>query len=755
MLWVVPGEYNILENGYATLSPFFSIVPTILIVLIPALSMKVFSEEKRLKTLELLLTRPVGPEKIIFSKISAIFAVLLIAFLFTFIYVISIAYYALPLNDIDFGSITGSYIGLLFLTFTFISISVFASSISSNQVISFIIGLLLCAFFYYGFDLLSEMIFSGKTQLWIQSLGIHFHFQSIQRGVIDSRGVIWMLFISGIFFLLTYCVLNRNKKNYLKFVSLFSIVLISFVVLNRFFHFRYDLTAEKRYTLSPQSRKMIEEIGQPLKIQLYLTGDLNAGFIRLKQETLNLLNEFSTIAPGKIEIQVIDPYEKDNNFISDLNNKGIAGIAVNEKKEGGSITQKILFPWIMINYGENSKPVSLLVNQKNKSGEENLNASIENIEYQLISSINSLIRGTIRKIAFIEGHQELPETALADASDFLSHFYQIDRGYLSNDINQLNDYQVIIIAGPQSPFSEKEKFILDQYLMKGGKIVWLVNGAKIQPELLINTGESPSMINDINLNDLFFTYGVRINPVFMQDMQCVEFQHQPFYYAPLLNPSGNHLITKGIMPVKSKFVSTIDFVGNNTFIQKTPLLFGSGHSHIVKVPEMISLHEEYDKSHFSTIKKEITAVLLEGNFESLFTNRTIPEGITANKIITKSLHTQMIVIACEEIIANEISGYGKDTHIWPLGYDQESEIQFGNRDFIVNSINYLTDDTNIMSLRNKKFQLRLLDRQRVRAAGVYPVLVNVILPSILPVFLFGLLWFLRKRRYSKAFKTNQ
>lgn len=763
MLWIIPGEYNIPEGGYATLSPFFVLSPVLLLALIPALSMRAFSEEKGLKTLELLMTRPIGLMKIIFSKIGAVLMFLLVIFCLTSVYVLSIVYYALSINDIDFGAIMASYIGLFFLSSVFVSIAVFASSISSNQVISFISGLLLCLFFYYGFELLSVLLPSGKFQWWMQNLGLHFHFQSLQRGVIDSRDIAWMLLVMGFFVSCTYFVLNKNKNNHLSFVSIS--ILVGLLVFNYFFHFRMDLTAEKRYTLNPQSKKILENLDKPLEIQLYLTGDLNSGFTRLKQETLNLLDECSNIVPGKIQVHVTDPYEnKDDKYLAWLSEKGITGVVVNERGKGGAVSQKIIFPWIMMTYGDKSKAVPLLIHQKNKSGEENLNLSIENIEYELITSINSLIRGNIKKIAFIEGHQELPETAVVDASDLLSRFYQVDRGALSDDINQLDGYQAVIISGPQVPFSEKDKFVLDQYLMKGGKICWLVNGAKIQPEILAKRGESPSMVNGINLDDMFFNYGVRINPVFLQDMQCLEilvntweegtesvFEPQPFFYAPLLKPDVNHLITKNIMPVKSKFTSTIDFVGNDTAIKKTPLLSGFGYSHIIHVPEMISLHEEYDEKYFSDTNKQVVAALLEGKFHSLFVSRQAPEGIAAGKIITKSPSTKMIVIANEEIIANEISGYGKDTRIWPMGYDRYANIQFGNRDFIVNAVNYLTDDINVMSLRSKQFQLRLLDKQKIHSAGIYLVLCNLVFPSLFLILLFCILWFVRKRRYTSVF----
>ncbi len=757
LLWLIPGKYNIPEAGYASLDVFFSLVPVLLVVLIPGLSGRAFADEKNKGNLDVLLTRPVSLWRITGVKFLAIFLVVLLALLLTFVYVISLYWTAMPVGNIDRGAIIGSYLGMIFLSVAFIFVAVFASSLTSGQVTAFILSLVGCVGLYYGFELLSGLFSSGKSQLFIRQWGIYSHVTSMQRGVLDSRDVIALLSIGALFYLLTVYVLSvyKNKRNLIPGIT----ILLFINLIGLFAHFRLDLTTEKRYTISTQSKRILTSLEKPLQVEVYLSGDLNAGFTRLKQATIDMLSEFEQIAPGMIDVHIIDPYEPENKeILAGLNENGMPGIAVNERNKEGKIVQKVVFPWVMIKSDGVEIPTSILVHQKGKSGEENLNASIENLEYQLISGIYASTHPEGRKVAFIEGHGELDENMTGDISDALSVYYQVDRGELTKDFSTLKKYEVIVIAGTQYPFAEWEKFMLDQYLMQGGKILFLINGVRLQLDLLATTGESPSMANEIKLDDLLFTYGVRINPVLIQDAHCLtipvqtgsddtngDFKPLPWYYAPILNPSPDHPVTKDVMYVKSEFVSSLSFVGNQPEITKTPLLASSEYAHIVQVPEMVTLassEEIPDLSYFN--EKDLpVAALLEGRFSSLFYRRPVPEGLQMGEVLTQSIPTKIIVIGSDEIIRNEVVN-GQQI---PLGYDSYSGIRFGNKDFLVNAINYLTDDANLMSVKNKHLKIRLLDNVKIEQYGKLLAYINILVPVSIALILFILLQFSRKKKY--------
>lgn len=769
LLWIVPGNYNIADSGYASLSPFFSLAPTLLLILIPALSMRTFSEEKRQGTLSLLLTRPVRFSDIVFSKYLSIFIAVIILLIPTIVYTLSLYWHAIPQGNIDLGAIAGSYLGLVFLVAAFTSISVFSSSLTTSQVVAFISGLLICVFFYFGFDLISTLFSSGKIQFITKSIGFLSHYQSVQKGVIDTNDVGYMIIISCLFLLFTIQTLHLDKKLLTTGLS----ILLLFFIINSFIKYRFDLTADKRYTISQPLKKALKDIKTPVIVTCYLSGDLNAGFFQLQKACTDMLEDFSSLSSGNISYQIVNPYLQSDNkqFIRELAETGIKGIPVNERNKEGKMTQQIVFPWLLIQTEEREIPVNLLINESGRSGSENLNMSIEMLEYQIGRALKSVSQENARKIAFLQGHGELSQDQMADLFDALSYYYQVDLGVLSgiSDPATLNEYELIIVPGPQDPFSEKDKYLLDQYIMHGGKVLWVINGVKLDLQYLATTGFSPSMVNDVNLDDLFFDYGFRVNPVLLEDMQCLEiplntnteetdksFTSAPWYFAPVLNAPSGSVITKGVSLVKSEFTSTISFVGKNAedATRNHILLHSSEFSAIVNVPEMISLHEVNrtpDKNFFNKQYLPVAA-LIEGNFISGFRNRTIPEGIkeSAQPFKKGTDHNKMIVIASENIICNEITGSGSETEIWPLGYDRFMDIQFGNKDFVLNAIDYLADESDFAVLRTKHFQLNLLDSKLISQNNLFFIFINVIIPPTILLIVFVVNFVLRKRKYNKA-----
>jgi ABC-2 type transport system permease protein len=619
-----------------------------------------------------------------------------------------------------------------------------------------IIGLSLSAFLYLGFDLIAGIFSSGKTQLFIRNLGLHARYLSIQKGLVDFSDLWYLLAITILFFILTDLLSGAKIKSPIPIIETAIFVLL--ISGSFWLDIRMDCTNDKRYTLSEPSKNILRQVESPIEMELYLDGKMNAGFTRLQKEIRNTIDNFNRITPQKIKIKTTDPQACEG-MVDALDKQNIRGVSINEKDPDGKRFQQILFPWLKIKYKNSETMVYLLADQQGRSSEENLNASIESLEYNIVHGIQLVISGKNRKIVFIEGHGELEEPLLKDITDRLSSSFQIDRGMMSNKLNQLDDYELVIVAGPQLPYTEEEKFILDQYLMRGGRILWLINGVQLQsPESLAEIGKTISRVNEVNLEDLLFKYGVRINPILIQDTQCmyipvyndaskisssVRYTLKPWYYAPLLVPNRDNPVTKDLPLIKSEFTSSLSFTDDkNPDIKKQVLLTSSAHSHPIQVPELISLQEtekEPDNHYFNQSYLPVAA-LLEGKFNSIFANRIPPTSIDMEdrKFLASGQHTKMIIIASEEVIRNEAeTGYA------PMGYDRYSGTTYGNAGFIMNAVSYLTDDTELINLRNKTFRTDLLDKLKIRENKINLMFWNVVFPPGI-ILLFFFLFYRRR-----------
>ena len=559
--------------------------------------------------------------------------------------------------------------------------------------------------------------------------------------------------------------------NFQKKINIYILLAIAgLALLSVFFFFRIDLTSEKRYSISQPTKTLLKKANAPLKISIYLEGDLNPGFTRLKNSTKSLLDEMSVYAAEGIDMEFINPStaatqaEREQKYL-ELEAEGMTPTAIYERDKEGKSIQKIVFPWVKMTYGNKTVVVNLLKNIRGLQGEENLNISIENLEFEITDGIRRLINSQVSKIAFIEGHGELNEAETYDISKVLSRYFQIDRGTLATDATILTEYKAIIIAKPTQPFSESDKYIIDQYIMNGGKVLWLMDGVRVSMENLSTTGISPAIALDLNLDDLLFKYGIRIQPVLLQDVQCAsvpvniapegaqpQFEPTPWFFAPLLLTSSQHPISKNITEVRSEFVSTIEVVGENNNTKASLLLATSDNTHIFSTPATIDLsetHDTKDKNYFNMSYMPVS-VLMEGEFESNFANRMRPKEITnAFPLLKKSLKTRQIFVADGDIIRNETNGIASDSTTLPLGFDRYMNQQFGNREFIANAVLYLTDDEGWIDLRSRSLKLRLLNKQLVNNERLTIQLVSILTPLLL-LAIFGVLYnILRKRKYTK------
>jgi len=549
-----------------------------------------------------------------------------------------------------------------------------------------------------------------------------------------------------------------------------SIGLIILLIVSYFYFFRFDLTSDKRFSIANQTKFLMSKVDAPLEVTVYLDGDLNPSFQRLKKSTSELMEELSVYANNKISIQFQNPSLAESNEqrqvkYAELNARGLIPTAVYERDKEGKSIQKVIFPWIEMTYKGKTVTVNLLKNVRGNSGEQNLNISIENLEFEISDGVRQLVNRNVTKIAFLEGHGELTEAETYQISKTLSRYFQVDRGILATDASILNQYKAVIIAKPTLPFSESDKYIIDQYIMNGGRVLWMLDGVRIARENLSVSGISPAMELDLNLSDQLFKYGVRINPVLLQDVQCAnvpvniapangepQFEPTPWFYAPLLLTSGQHPISKNITEVRAEFCSGIDLVGDNKQVNAQLLLATSDNTHIVGTPTNIDLGETpnaNDKAYFNLGYVPV-AVSLEGVFQSNFTNRMTPAGLTNTQpILEQSSKTRQIVVADGDIIRNETSGVASDSTTIPLGFDRYMNQQFGNKDFMLNAILYLADNEGWMELRNRTIKLRLLNKRISSEDKTFWQMVNVLIPiGVLLVFGIGY-QIIRKRKYTK------
>ena len=552
------------------------------------------------------------------------------------------------------------------------------------------------------------------------------------------------------------------------FVVAFVVVTIS--VFCTFIRFRLDMTEDHRYTLSDPTHEILSKLKNDVFIQVYLDGEMEIAFKHLRRSVKEMLDEFHVASGKKVDYEFINPSDgKDekarNNQYQVLENKGLNRVLVHARDNEGRTSQKIIFPGMIVNYNGIEVPVNFLSNNTSLSPEQNLLNSVEGLEYQMIQTISTLCSDTIYKVAFIEGHGEIPEIETADLTLSLRKYFTIDIGKIGGKQGILDNYAAIIIAGPKTPFNEKDKLVIDQYIMNGGKVLWLFEEVKVNEDSL-NFGETIALFNPLNIEDQLFRYGARINPAIVQDYDCIRLpltvetspsQQQivpmPWVYYPLLYPSSSSPVTRNLNKVLGKFVNYIDTVGLSPDIKKKILLTTSGLSRIVKPPLLISFKEvdsPPEKTQFNRAFLPV-AVLLEGKFQSAFRNRMINDLVEDKTFLFReeSKPTKMIVVADADIIRNGVSRKGSELIPLPLGQDRLTQGTFGNKDFLINCLNYLVDYNGIMELRSRELKLRLLNKPAIRQNRIKIQIINTTVPIFL-VIIAGIVFnYFRRKKYTK------
>ncbi|MBQ9602691.1 MAG: gliding motility-associated ABC transporter substrate-binding protein GldG [Paludibacteraceae bacterium] len=519
---------------------------------------------------------------------------------------------------------------------------------------------------------------------------------------------------------------------------------------------RWDLTDDKHYSLSEASKTLLRATDAPIEVTLLLDGDLNAGFRRLKKATEETCAEMQVFGDVR--------RTKDNGQrISSLaDSLGLSPIIIHEREQNGKTAQTTVYPYALLSYKGKRAVVTLLKNTRGLSGEENLNASIEQLEFAFMEALHLLTQSETPRVAILEGHGEPDEAHTYDLMSALSKYFAVDRGAIASDsidAHILDGYQALLILAPQTAFSDAERFIIDQYIMRGGAVLWALNGVQLSEEVLQKEGFTPIIPLDLGLTDLLFRYGVRINPALVQDVQCLpipvnvssdaehpNFQPIPWTYAPLLLTSQGSPITKNMGQVMSTFVSPIDAVGGEDGIEKRILLATSTASRVTATPGEVNLSDmNPDMSEFKYQYVPV-AVSLEGTFTSAYAHRMVPEGVLTDEPIRKiGVPTRQVVIASGSIVINEL----QKNQALPMGYDRYSGMQFSNRDMVVNAVLWLTDAEGLIALREKDITLRLLNDKRAHDERMRIQLISTISPVAILALIGGIVFVIRKRRYEK------
>jgi ABC-2 type transport system permease protein len=561
---------------------------------------------------------------------------------------------------------------------------------------------------------------------------------------------------------------------------LLSLVIIAVLNIIGSYEFaRFDLTTEKRYTLSDATRRMLRELDDIVYFRIYLDGEFPAGFKRLRNATREMLDEFRAYSDN-IQYEFINPSASDNQaernaLYEELVREGLNPTELFVTTSEGR-KQQLIFPGAVVSYKQRKIPLHLLASSPGSQPEQTLNQSVQNLEYNISRVISRFVEEAKPGIAFIEGNGELDDIFLAGAMDALQEYYEIERVEIDGKINSLtqrteidslnyrisNKYEAVIIAKPMKPFSERDKFIIDQYIMHGGKLLWFIDPVLASMDSLQNNNQTIGISNDVNLSDQLFRYGVRLNNNLIRDLQALPIpivtgsvggQPQTSFlswdFFPVLIPRVTHPIVATTDAVMGHFVSTIDLIETQE-IEKTILLTSSEYSRVVNTPVLISLdilHHEPDQSQYRHSFQPV-AVLLEGEFESLYKNRIPPEIMHDRGISFResSVPTAMLVVSDGDIVRNQV--HFSQGNPLPLGYDQYTRQQFGNRDFLLNAVNYLCDDQGVIAVRSREIKLRLLDGLRIRNNKVFWQTFNTLTPVAL-VIIFGLVRFIiRKRKYT-------
>ncbi len=553
---------------------------------------------------------------------------------------------------------------------------------------------------------------------------------------------------------------NRQWEDILKFLIAVVIIILANILSSRNF-FRIDLTEEKRFSISEATKNLLREIDDVVYLEIYLDGDLPPAWERMQNAIVETIEEFRVYSDF-VQYRFVNPEtaataSSRNEFIQSIALKGIQPLDVFLTERGNRIQKRIL-PGVLVSYGVGEKGVQLFKGNSAVRPDERLNQSIEGIEYELATAIHDLSKADKKTMALIKGHGELDSLDIISFKGSFNKKYNVIDLYLS-EVQEITDVDLVIIAKPTKPYTPLDKYKLDQYIMNGGSAMFLLDLLSVDMDSAgLGTIAFPI---ELNLQDQLFKYGVRVNNDYIQDIisgvtpvvignigEQAQVQVLPWPFYPIINNFSDHIITKNLNAVYTRFTSTIDTVKADG-IRKTPLMFTSEYSRVLTAPVMVDLNalkEQPDQSVFNE-KNIPVAYLLEGNFASLYKNRLLPGNVNNADFKADGLPSKIIVISDGDMVRNDRSNI--DGRPLQLGFEQYSKNSFGNLDFLLNAVNYLTEGDGLINARAKEVRLRLLDKVRVAEERTKWQVINIIIPILL-ILCFGTIkFYLRRMKYTR------
>ncbi len=783
--WVLPGDQNLFDAGFGDLTEVFKVLPWGVLLVIAALSMRLFSPERQSGTLDLLLTRPVSLWSIVLGKYLGAFGVLLLLLVSTISYPLTMDTLISGPYGFDWGLYWSGFSGLLLLSAFWLSLGVLCSVIIANGLVAFMLTLLIGAGVY-----LIPGVYGPES--------IYFEFTS---GLWSAAGAGYLLALSFVLLLVSRQVLSAFGGNKQRWTGLLKpgTIGLAVAVISLNYGPKWDATADGRFTLSETTQEVLAGLDQPVFVDILLAGDLPLSFERLAQETQALLGRYG--AQNDLLISSMDPTEMANSdpgLIDELASFGIQASHVTVQRNARQ-ESVLLFPYAMVTYGGRTVSVPLLKNALGADMQERITESVRHLEYAFTDALIQLSRPKLKKIAIMRGNGQAADQNLTGFIEAIKSYYFVGPFTLDSvaknsagTLEALKGYDLMVMADPKEAFSPEEKLVLDQYIMSGGPSLWLVDGAQV-PEL-DEVGQTLAMGQTLDLTDLLFAYGVRINQNLVLDVFSApitlatgevagDYTQFPWWFSPLAQDNGGHPITAHVDPIKLDYVSSIDTLASGP--KKTILLQSSPRSKTLGLPYVIDLNGEIDtqiqmmqqatddyaldtdntdntvnadmddssENELKTNRPSALAafnhdalpmgVLLEGSFKSAFANRVLPFDL--NNPIKESPNNKMVVISDGSMIQNKVQR-GEPL---PLGYDSWTKAQFGNKEFLLNSVNYLLGDSGLINIRNKQINVPFLDPEHTLQWRSGFLALNLVLPLLLVGVFGGVLQWLRYRKYAR------
>lgn len=579
---------------------------------------------------------------------------------------------------------------------------------------------------------------------------------------------------------------NRKKQNIRRsnILEIVAVVLVLFFVnvISNYLFTRFDLTSEKRFTLSKSTKTMLKELDETVLFRVFLDGDdLPAEYRRFRNDIKNMLDQFHAYN-RYVDYEFVNPNdfsseEEKVQMYQDLIKKGITPVPVSTEEDGVQ-KQQVVFPAMEVSYKGRETAMQLQsATVSGKSIDEVVNASVENLEYNFVAAIHRLMRPVKPRIGFLLGHGELNTIDIYDIQRSLVEDYSVSNVPLDKNISALtghvqntrdssvmvaNKYDVLVIPKPLTTFSDQDLYVIDQFVMYGGKILWLLDELDADMDSLQDKSQTFATRLPTNLDQMLFNYGVRINADLIMDYRCRgipmmgadnRMQLVPWYYFPTLVPNSKHPIVRNLDVLKTDFISSIDLIDND--IDKTVLLTTSDHVHIKNAPVNIQLSDamvQVDEQLFNRSSLPV-AVLLEGTFKSLFRNRLSSYFTELSEIGYKDQcdkPTQMIVISDGDMIRNGTAVNEQGRYPFPLGYDRYTNVEFANRTFLLNAINFLAGDEGMIDARPRNIAIRRLDAAKVKERRGFYQFAALGYPLIMVALVAVGVFFVRNRRYRRS-----